>query len=118
MVGKVFRYIHLVTFAHKDLLISVQMDKIGKMMGDFMSVSGGLPREFYEKVLGGETCEFLKAKLFERPCYVQKKYNQQQQNQYNDTTGKVGETVIAKKPNEPKSNKDVGDYVDYEEVKD
>ena len=52
------------------------MDKIGKMMGDFMSVSGGLPREFYEKVLGGETCEFLKAKLFERPCYVQKKYNQ------------------------------------------
>ncbi|WP_372745456.1 DUF4834 family protein [Lutibacter sp.] len=49
---------------------------------------------------------------------VQKKYNEQQQNQYNDTSGKVGETVIAKKPNEPKSNKDIGDYVDYEEVKD
>ncbi|MBI9042716.1 DUF4834 family protein [Lutibacter sp.] len=49
---------------------------------------------------------------------VQKKYNEQQQNQYNDTSGKVGETVIAKKPIEPKSNKDVGDYVDYEEVKD
>ena len=47
---------------------------------------------------------------------VQKKYNEQQQNQYNDTSGKVGETVIAKKPNEPKSNKDVGDYVDYEEI--
>ena len=49
---------------------------------------------------------------------VQKKYNEQQQNQYNENTGKVGETVIAKKPNEPESNKDVGDYVDYEEVKD
>jgi len=49
---------------------------------------------------------------------VQKKYNEQQQNQHENTTGKVGETVIAKKPVEPKSNKDVGDYVDYEEVKD
>lgn len=49
---------------------------------------------------------------------VQKKYSEQQQNQYKDTSGKVGETVIAKKTNEPKSNKDVGDYVDYEEVKD
>ena len=51
---------------------------------------------------------------------VEKKYKeQQQQNTYNETTGKVGETVIAKKPTEPKeSSKDVGDYVDYEEVKD
>ena len=49
---------------------------------------------------------------------VQKKYTEQQQNKYEDSNGKVGETVIAKKPNESKeSNKDVGDYVDYEEVK-
>jgi hypothetical protein len=49
---------------------------------------------------------------------VQKKYTEQQQNKYEDANGKVGETVIAKKPNESKeSNKDVGDYVDYEEVK-
>jgi bacteriorhodopsin len=49
---------------------------------------------------------------------VQKKYTEQQQQQ-NSYEGKVGETVIAKKPVEPKeSNKDVGDYVDYEEVKD
>ncbi|REE82217.1 hypothetical protein BX611_1763 [Lutibacter oceani] len=50
---------------------------------------------------------------------VEKKYKEQQQNKYEETAGKVGETVIAKKPVEPKeSNKDVGDYVDYEEVKD
>ncbi len=50
---------------------------------------------------------------------VEKKYKEQQQNKYEETAGKVGETVIAKKPDEPKeSNKDVGDYVDYEEVKD
>jgi hypothetical protein len=50
---------------------------------------------------------------------AQKKY-QEQQNQYQNTTdGKVGETVIAKKPaNTKEGNKDVGEYVDYEEVKD
>jgi len=50
---------------------------------------------------------------------VEKKYKEQQQNKYEEEAGKIGETVIAKKPVEPKeSNKDVGDYVDYEEVKD
>lgn len=50
---------------------------------------------------------------------VEKKYKQQQQSSYEEEVGKVGETVIAKKPVEPKqSNKDVGDYVDFEEVKD
>lgn len=50
---------------------------------------------------------------------VEKKYKEQQQNQYEEPQGKVGETVIAKKPAEPKeSKKEVGDYVDYEEVKD
>ena len=52
---------------------------------------------------------------------VEKKYKQQQQQQseYENPQGKVGETVIAKKPAEPKEGrKDVGDYVDYEEVKD
>jgi len=51
---------------------------------------------------------------------VEKKMKEQQQNQTNaDTQGKVGETVIAKKPSMPKEgNKDVGDYVDYEDVKD
>lgn len=50
---------------------------------------------------------------------VEKKYKEQQQNKYEEEMGKVGETVIAKKPVEPKeSNKDVGDYVDYEEIKD
>lgn len=50
---------------------------------------------------------------------AQKKY-QEQQNQYQNTTeGKVGETVIDKKPsNQKQSNKNVGEYVDFEEVKD
>ncbi len=53
---------------------------------------------------------------------VEKKMREQQQ-QYQDrqekSTGKVGETVIAKKPSDYKEgNKNVGDYVDYEEVKD
>ena len=51
---------------------------------------------------------------------VEKKFKeQQQQYQQDQTAGEVGETVIAKKPTQPKeSNKDVGDYVDYEEIKD
>lgn len=50
---------------------------------------------------------------------VEKKMRDQQQNQEDNTSGKVGETVIAKKPsNYKEGNKDVGDYVDYEEVKD
>ncbi len=50
---------------------------------------------------------------------VEKKYKEQQQSYQQQEEGKVGETVIAKKPAEPKeSNKNVGDYVDYEEVKD
>ena len=50
---------------------------------------------------------------------AQKKYQEQQNTRQNTTDGKVGETVIAKKPTKPKeSNKDVGEYVDYEEVKD
>ncbi len=53
---------------------------------------------------------------------VEKKMRDQQQqfnNQQQKSTGKVGETEIAKKPSDYKEgNKDVGDYVDYEEVKD
>ena len=53
---------------------------------------------------------------------VEKKMRDQQQ-QFNDQqqkiTEKVGETVIAKKPSDYKEgNKNIGDYVDYEEVKD
>lgn len=50
---------------------------------------------------------------------VEKKMREQQENQYKEEDGNIGETVIAKKPQIRKeSNKDVGDYVDYEEVKD
>jgi len=53
---------------------------------------------------------------------VEKKMRDQQQqhpNQQEKSSGKVGETVIAKKPSDYKEgNKDMGDYVDYEEVKD
>ena len=52
---------------------------------------------------------------------VEKKMKEQQQQhqQPNDSNVKVGETVIEKKPtNKKQSNKDVGDYVDYEDVND
>ncbi|MFK5958183.1 MAG: DUF4834 domain-containing protein [Lutibacter sp.] len=50
---------------------------------------------------------------------VEKKMREQQENQYKQESGNIGETVIAKKPEGTKeSNKNVGDYVDYEEVKD
>ncbi len=50
---------------------------------------------------------------------VEKKMRDQQDNQYKQEAGNVGETVIDKKPTDIKEgNKDVGDYVDYEEVKD
>ncbi len=51
---------------------------------------------------------------------VEKKFReQQQQQQPEESKAKVGETVIEKKPSKIKeSNKDVGDYVDYEDVND
>jgi len=50
---------------------------------------------------------------------VEKKMREQQENQYKQEAGNIGETIIDKKPrNTKESNKDVGDYVDYEEVKD
>ena len=50
---------------------------------------------------------------------VEKKYKAQQEQQQNPASdGKVGETVIAKKPsNQKEGNKTVGEYVDFEEVK-
>ena len=50
---------------------------------------------------------------------VEKKMRAQQENQYKQDVGDIGETIIDKKPqNSKESNKNVGDYVDYEEVKD
>lgn len=50
---------------------------------------------------------------------VGKKYDQRQQYSKPDEKAKVGETVIDKKPtNTRESNKNVGDYVDYEELND
>lgn len=50
---------------------------------------------------------------------IEKKRQQQQGKYTNTTVGKVGETVIDKKPNAQKSsNKNVGEYIDYEEIKD
>lgn len=50
---------------------------------------------------------------------VERKYKEQHQNQYQDEKEKVGETVIDIKPSKIKeSNKNVGDYVDYEELND
>lgn len=44
---------------------------------------------------------------------------QQEQHQSNQTEGNVGETVIDKKaPSAKEGNKNVGDYVDYEEIND
>ena len=48
---------------------------------------------------------------------VEKKMRDQQENQYKNEQGKVGETIIDKKPQKAKeSNKEVGDYIDYEDL--
>lgn len=48
---------------------------------------------------------------------MQQKAEEQFKNQNKDTGIKEGETVIDKRPTKPKqSNKDVGEYVDFEEV--
>ncbi len=48
---------------------------------------------------------------------VEKKMRDQQESQHQKEQGKVGETMIDKKPQKSKeSNKEVGDYVDYEDV--
>jgi len=48
---------------------------------------------------------------------VEKKMRDQQESQYQKEQGEVGETIIDKKPQKTKeSNKEVGDYVDYEDV--
>ena len=50
---------------------------------------------------------------------VEKKVREQQGYQTQDDQTKVGETTIEKKPQQPReSNKNVGEYVDYEEVDD
>lgn len=49
---------------------------------------------------------------------VEKKYHAQQGATQDTYNGKVGETVITKKPVQKEGNKDVGDYVDFEEVND
>ena len=50
---------------------------------------------------------------------VEKKYRDNQPNQQQDKNVKVAETVIDRKPsNSKESNKNVGDYVDYEELND
>lgn len=49
---------------------------------------------------------------------VEKKMQNQKEQYNNQSKGKVGETVIDRKPTSQKStNKNVGEYVDYEEVK-
>jgi uncharacterized protein involved in cysteine biosynthesis len=48
---------------------------------------------------------------------VEKKMRDQQEFQHQKEQGRVGETIIDKKPlNKKESNKDVGDYVDYEDI--
>lgn len=49
---------------------------------------------------------------------VEKKFNDQQSNNStSERNVKEGETIIDKTPNQPsKSNNDVGEYVDYEDV--
>ena len=51
---------------------------------------------------------------------AEKKFSQQFGNQNNKQSNqpleKEGETVIDKMPNSKSSNKDVGEYVDYEEI--
>lgn len=42
--------------------------------------------------------------------------NQQQRHYQNTPENKVGETIIDKKPQTTKSNKKVGEYIDYEEI--
>lgn len=57
---------------------------------------------------------FLMKKAVEK---MQKKAEQQFGKQQQETTVKEGETVIDKKPSNTKqSNKDVGEYVDFEEI--
>jgi len=41
-----------------------------------------------------------------------------EQHQPNESDEKVGETTILKKPDEKKSNNNVGEYIDYEDVND
>lgn len=46
----------------------------------------------------------------------QRMRDQQQKHYQNSTETKVGETVIDKKPQQSKTDKNVGEYIDYEEV--
>lgn len=48
---------------------------------------------------------------------AEQRMKDQQQKQYQNTTEtKVGETVIDKKPQASKTDKKVGEYIDYEEI--
>ncbi|PCH76417.1 MAG: DUF4834 domain-containing protein [Flavobacteriaceae bacterium] len=50
---------------------------------------------------------------------IEKKMREKQgQQAYTDTNVKEGETVIDKKPSPKKNSKDVGEYIDFEELND
>ncbi|MGV8945269.1 MAG: DUF4834 family protein [Lutibacter sp.] len=71
------------------------------------------------KFIGRYILPLFVGKIVENVEKKMRDQQQQHQNRQENSTGKVGETVIAKKPSDYKEgNKNIGDYVDYEEVKD
>lgn len=55
--------------------------------------------------------------LFKKAVDTMKKKTEEHFGQQQETTVKEGETIIDKKPkNNTSSNKDVGEYVDFEEI--
>jgi len=66
------------------------------------------------KILGRLFFPLLFKKMVSK---AEQRMRDQQQKQYQNTTEtKVGETVIDKKPQQSKTDKNVGEYIDYEEV--
>ncbi|HBK70872.1 MAG TPA: DUF4834 domain-containing protein [Flavobacteriaceae bacterium] len=68
------------------------------------------------KIIGRLVFPLFLKKMMQK---VEKKFNEQQQHQTNSnqTTMKEGETIVDKAPDtHSKSNKSVGEYVDYEDI--
>jgi len=64
--------------------------------------------------------KFIMPLLFKKAVSkMEKKMREQQGEQpFTDTNVKEGETVIDKKPSPKKKSKDVGEYIDFEELND
>ena len=99
----------IIVFLYKLLVMQQEASVVGlvKIIGIILLVYYGV------KVLSRLLAPFLLRYVSKK---AEEKFGGQFGQQHYETPKKEGEISIDKMPNQKQSNKDVGDYVDYEEI--